>query len=149
MNGKWKQHDFERRCFLKGTLAAVGAAVTGVEIFGCATVSVYSGQVNRGRISIPLVDVKDIVKSRGVFIVRAEEIHEDILLFMTDSGTYTAIGTLCTHQGCTVRPGKNVLICPCHGSSFDLEGRVLRGPAQRPLNTYLVEIEGEELWVVL
>ncbi len=43
---------------------------------------------------------------------------------------FVAVG-LCTHQGCTpyLNPGKG-FICPCHGSRYDLAGRVFdEGPA--------------------
>ncbi len=41
---------------------------------------------------------------------------------------------VCTHQGCTVASDGARLNCPCHGSQFSaLTGKVLRGPATRPL----------------
>ena len=40
----------------------------------------------------------------------------------------------CTHLGCRInKTDKGVLVCPCHGSSFNLEGKVLTGPATRNL----------------
>ncbi|MFQ4136502.1 Rieske 2Fe-2S domain-containing protein [Nodosilinea sp. PGN35] len=45
------------------------------------------------------------------------------------------IRPICTHMGCTVdwRAEQNRFVCPCHGSQFDGEGRVLAGPANEPL----------------
>jgi nitrite reductase/ring-hydroxylating ferredoxin subunit len=45
-----------------------------------------------------------------------------------------AINATCTHLGCTVKHVKGALTptqfeCPCHGSQFDGEGRVITGPA--------------------
>ncbi|MBD2113186.1 MULTISPECIES: Rieske 2Fe-2S domain-containing protein [Cyanophyceae] len=42
---------------------------------------------------------------------------------------------ICPHRGCAViwQADQNRFACPCHGSKFDAEGRVLRGPARKPL----------------
>ncbi|MCM1056932.1 MAG: FAD-dependent oxidoreductase [Firmicutes bacterium] len=41
----------------------------------------------------------------------------------------------CTHMGCKLiwNPHEKSWECPCHGSRFDGAGRILDGPAQRPL----------------
>jgi Rieske Fe-S protein len=41
------------------------------------------------------------------------------------------------------------LVCPCHGSEYDLLGRVLEGPAERPLTRFPVSVEGDDLVIVL
>ena len=55
-------------------------------------------------------------------------------LFRDESGFY-AVSGLCTHLGCTVaiKDGSH-FVCPCHGSEFELQGAVLIGPAELPLN---------------
>jgi menaquinol-cytochrome c reductase iron-sulfur subunit len=62
----------------------------------------------------------------------------------------TIYSPLCTHLGCGFRwePEKQVFICPCHASVFDIEGRVLEGPAPRPLDTLPVKIENGRLWTI-
>ncbi len=46
-----------------------------------------------------------------------------------------AIRPICTHLGCTVdwQSTENRFVCPCHGSQYDAQGRVLQGPARRSL----------------
>ena len=44
-----------------------------------------------------------------------------------------AMSAVCTHLGCTVGKLEWGYQCPCHGSRFDTGGRVLRGPAPKPL----------------
>lgn len=54
-----------------------------------------------------------------------------------------ALDLVCTHLGCTVNVTPTGLVCPCHGSAFDREGRVLKGPADRALKRYEVTKVGE------
>ena len=64
-------------------------------------------------------------------------------------GSLYAFDDACTHMGCSLGKGKlegTTVTCPCHGSQFDVtSGAVIRGPAQRPVRSRSVEVEGEEL----
>ena len=66
-------------------------------------------------------------------------------------GDLHAFDDTCTHRACSLAKGKldgTTVTCPCHGSQFDVtSGAVLRGPAQRPVRSRLVEVEGEDLLV--
>jgi Rieske Fe-S protein len=57
-----------------------------------------------------------------------------------DDGQFAVISPICTHQGCTVDIQGPRLVCPCHGSTYDREGRVLRGPAQRSLTRFTTAV---------
>lgn len=62
---------------------------------------------------------------------------EEIKAFLIRKGnSFQAISAVCTHLGCTVNRvvGDVPYKCPCHGSHFNEEGRVISGPAPRPLN---------------
>jgi cytochrome b6-f complex iron-sulfur subunit len=54
---------------------------------------------------------------------------------------YAAFSAVCTHLGCVVKwkRARRQFFCPCHGGRFDLAGRVLGGPAPRPLARLVVE----------
>ncbi len=47
-----------------------------------------------------------------------------------------AISQVCPHMGCVLawQTQAGGFQCPCHGSRFDKEGRVVHGPADHPLN---------------
>jgi nitrite reductase/ring-hydroxylating ferredoxin subunit len=51
------------------------------------------------------------------------------------SGHLHAVSPTCTHMGCTVawNGAESTWDCPCHGSRFAVDGRVLHGPALHPL----------------
>jgi cytochrome b6-f complex iron-sulfur subunit len=52
----------------------------------------------------------------------------------------SAMTAVCTHLGCTVEWFGNdrSFHCPCHGSIYNADGSVVRGPAQRELEHYAV-----------
>jgi menaquinol-cytochrome c reductase iron-sulfur subunit len=58
-----------------------------------------------------------------------------------------AYGPQCTHLGCAYHwdETKNEFICPCHSSIFSIDGKVVSGPAPRPLDRYETRIEGTKL----
>ncbi len=58
-----------------------------------------------------------------------------------------AFAPQCPHLGCAYhweQPSREFL-CPCHASTFSIEGDVLSGPSPRPLDRYELRIEGEKL----
>lgn len=55
-------------------------------------------------------------------------------LLIKDGGGIYAMTAVCTHLGCTVGlPSGGRIVCPCHGSEYDLGGGNLVGPAPSPL----------------
>ena len=62
----------------------------------------------------------------------------------TEDRNVIAYKPACTHLSCAYHwenQGKK-FVCPCHGSEFSLEGKVLMGPAPRPLDRFLTKVEG-------
>ena len=60
------------------------------------------------------------------------------MLIHTESG-FSALSLSCTHLGCTVEQNKDGFVCPCHGSHFDVNGKLLHGPAAKPLASLCIE----------
>lgn len=88
---------------------------------------------------------------------RLSDLERRMILFLRKRRVYVvrdregvfAESAVCTHLGCLTRPNPNEdgFFCPCHGSRFALDGRVLDGPAPRPLEHFRVDREGDRLWV--
>jgi cytochrome b6-f complex iron-sulfur subunit len=58
---------------------------------------------------------------------------ERMWVFFDDGGLY-AISAVCTHLGCVVaKQEEGGFFCPCHGSRFAADGKVLKGPAPKAL----------------
>lgn len=67
-------------------------------------------------------------------------------------GKVRALNVVCPHAGCFVdyRSSENHFHCPCHNSSFSVDGKILdpKSPSPRPLDELPVEIRrGSEIWV--
>jgi 3-phenylpropionate/trans-cinnamate dioxygenase ferredoxin subunit len=67
------------------------------------------------------------------------------------NGRFYAIDDVCTHDGGPLDQGElegNLVECPRHGAKFDVTtGRPMTLPAVKPVATYPVEIDGDEVKV--
>ena len=60
-----------------------------------------------------------------------------------DDTDFFAVSAECTHQSCLIPAfgSAKTSTCPCHGSRFGHDGRVIRGPAGDPLVRYETSVE--------
>jgi cytochrome b6-f complex iron-sulfur subunit len=67
--------------------------------------------------------------------------HGRFWLVHDDSGL-SAVYNSCTHLQCLFGwdEEKKIFICPCHGSEFSREGKVLKGPATRDLDRFPMQL---------
>jgi nitrite reductase/ring-hydroxylating ferredoxin subunit len=87
-------------------------------------------------------ELRDIATGHGAVIRRG--IHH-YAAFRDDSGVRVFSAT-CPHLGCVVHwnAAEKSFDCPCHGSRFDTQGRVMNGPAGSPLLPVQLEESKEE-----
>jgi 3-phenylpropionate/trans-cinnamate dioxygenase ferredoxin subunit len=90
-------------------------------------------------------NARDVVEGQmRVFDVSGTNVNVAIA-----DGRLYAFDDTCTHMGCSLASGElegTTVTCACHGSQFDVtSGAVLRGPAQRPVRSRAVQVEGEDL----
>jgi cytochrome b6-f complex iron-sulfur subunit len=73
-------------------------------------------------------------------------VMSNIAVGLDSNGVY-AMSAVCTHAGCLLDDGAHTIAagldCPCHGSTFDGDGAVTKGPARDPLQHYLVTIAAD------
>jgi 3-phenylpropionate/trans-cinnamate dioxygenase ferredoxin component len=83
--------------------------------------------------------------------MRAFEVRGTKIAVANLGGEFHAFDDTCTHLGCSLAEGdleETTVICPCHGSEFDVRtGEVLQGPAREPIETYETRVEGGRLEV--
>ena len=73
-----------------------------------------------------------------------------IWAFRTEKGEVVVYSPICPHLGCGYHweEEEKKFFCPCHDSVFDLDGKVLAGPAPRPLDTLPIKVEENRLFVL-
>ena len=83
--------------------------------------------------------------------IRAFDVRGTRIAVANVGGLFHAFDDTCTHMGCSLAEGdleETTVICPCHGSEFDVtSGAVLQGPAREPVETYETRVEGGSLEV--
>lgn len=151
-------HDMSRRSFMVRTIiaifafigAAFAAALGGFGIMP-ALKKREPGWSDAGTVA-DLAEARpqerrfsEIVKSGW----QSEKQERTIWIVRKADSTLTAYASSCPHLGCGYRwvEAEQRFACPCHGSLFDINGKVLAGPAPRPLDTLPVRVENGRLLV--
>jgi cytochrome b6-f complex iron-sulfur subunit len=60
-------------------------------------------------------------------------------MIVRDKNGFQAMSLTCTHLGCMVEPRNFGYECPCHGSRYTVEGKVVKGPASSNLPTLSIK----------
>ena len=101
--------------------------------------------MENGIVRLSLRQNPELSEPRGSLRLMPDGWDDPVYLLVLDGGGFAAVSSICTHRGCTVDLGGPGLACPCHGSQYDREGVVVRGPASRALERYPVRSSGDEL----
>jgi menaquinol-cytochrome c reductase iron-sulfur subunit len=147
-----------RRSFLKLATGAL-ALLTGV-VIGAPIVLNLIGPIYRrrklswakaGRIGLlpegNPVRLTFAIQTKDAYISKTE--MHDVWTIKHSPERITVFSPICPHLGCEYNwdPKTGHFECPCHGSVFALDGKVLAGPAPRPLDRLPTKIKNEELYV--
>lgn len=130
----------DRRAFV----SACAACCASLTVAGCASLVTHPVPVADGRVRLRLADYPDLTAADGVIRIQPTGLEHPIYVLTAGAG-FQAVSPICTHRGCTVDVHGDRLVCPCHGSTYDRSGAVLKGPAQRALARFAVERTGDEL----
>jgi Rieske Fe-S protein len=70
-----------------------------------------------------------------------------VIINRAANNVFYALNSKCAHEGCAVDPfdaSSNAVICPCHGSTYAIDGKRLSGPAPSGLTRYTVNFDGQD-----
>mgnify|MGYP002631268180 CR=1 FL=1 len=133
----------DRRTFLQWTAKGCAAGCASVLLPACASVPTLRPKVDGDVLSVSgdqLLDSDD-----AWYVARAG----GPLVLLRQGAGFVALSGVCTHLECRLRPSGTFLRCPCHGSTFQPDGTVVRGPATRALPTYAVRETAAGLEIVV
>ncbi len=132
----------ERRDFIKSScntclLIATGFLLPALTGCGPAAYQVFNTEIKEDRIQVPA----DSFVKGPLVLVRPKGWFYSIALHKKEDNTYTALLLKCTHQDNQLTAFGSGYNCSLHGSAFNLEGQVTKGPAERALKAYEVTTE--------
>ena len=118
-------------------------------ILGGGWILLRSRLANAKKLAVPLTKVPGLGKVGGWAKVKL--VGKEILFVRVDAKHIKGIDPKCTHRDCPVKYNEKTkkLDCTCHGSSFDLNGGVLKGPASKALKTYPTALEGDRIIITI
>ena len=126
---------------LLGTAAILLPALT-----GCSpTYQVFKTTVNNNQVAIPLSSFDKV----NFQLVRPNGWLYDIAVQKKKDNTYSALLLRCTHKDNQLDPTGNGFHCSMHGSQFDAEGKVRKGPAERTLKQFTTSVVENNLIIHL
>ena len=74
---------------------------------------------------------------------------DSVVITQPTAGDFKAFSAVCTHKGCDLdKVADGTIDCPCHGSKFNLDGTVAKGPADKPLEAKAVKVDGDSIVLV-
>ncbi len=102
------------------------------------------GQETQGRIlaSINIADNPDLQKVGGSVLLENTPVGK-LLVIQTSENVFVSLSPLCPHRKCEVRVlNPSMIRCPCHQSSYKIDGTYVSGPAKASLRKYVTRVEG-------
>jgi len=141
-----------RRHFLENLIKIGALGVVGSGVMACASggLPLMMGQEENEQIRIRLSEATALNLPDGAISLATTEQGElNIVVLKIAENEFVALSMICTHLGCRVRKARDGFACPCHGSRYDLQGKVINGPAAKSLMSFPVRREGEELVIEL
>ena len=135
----------DRREFVEASVAAMLGAPL---LSACASLMTRTVTPIDGALRLALAHYPELTADGGSLKILPKGAQDPIYVLVLGNRRYAALSPICTHLGCTVEIEDGRLVCPCHGSNYDREGRVLRGPAERPLSRFRAELTSDDVLVI-
>ena len=121
-------------------LGAAGYSLLQLESCSPAT-SVFKTPIANGNLNVPL----SLFDKNTLQIVRPNGWYYDVAVQKNQDNSYIALLLQCTHQENQLTVSSAGYHCSLHGSNFDKQGNVRKGPAEQPLHHFETSIDNNIL----
>ena len=118
--------------------------ITGL-LSSCAPYDVYETVMEKNKIVVPVSSFA----GKDIKIIRAKNLDYDIALRKMKDGSFTALLLRCTHASNPLKYTGSEFFCSLHGSTFDLKGIVIEGPAVHSLRKYETVVTGNNIVIII
>lgn len=112
---------------------------------------VFIPQVVNSKVELPFANIPELASVGGSWVGQPQGLADTLVVVRTSQTAASALSAVCTHQGCLVSyaAANNNLACPCHGSNYDLTGKVTQGPATTPVKQYAASVGASSVTVTV
>ena len=128
-----------RRDFISATCMGCMGIAAGLSILSaesCKTTEHASITFSNGMLNIP----NSLFTATEYQVFSNSNLEYNVLLVKQTDGSYRAFEMRCTHKGAALKADSSGIYCPEHGSKFNEDGTVLKGPATTSLQEYKVAL---------
>jgi menaquinol-cytochrome c reductase iron-sulfur subunit len=141
-----------RRSFYSAAIAGLGAIMTAALAAPAAAYLLFKPRSQKQLDFVPAADLTQLAVGKPEEVVfrrtrvdgwRVLNEKSTAWVVRKDDRNVVAFTPQCTHLGCAYHwdEKENNFFCPCHNSVFTIDGKVLNGPAPRPLDRYVTKID--------
>jgi menaquinol-cytochrome c reductase iron-sulfur subunit len=141
-----------RRSFYSAAIAGLGALMTAALAAPAAAYLLIRPKSQKQSDFVPAADLAQLTVGKPEEVVfrrtrvdgwRVLNEKSTAWVLRKDDQNVVAFAPQCTHLGCAYHwdEKENNFLCPCHTSTFSIDGKVLSGPAPRPLDRLVTKID--------
>jgi Rieske Fe-S protein len=138
----------ERREFIKATCSLCVLLSPGVlleTLSSCAAYPVYKTDMAQSRIVVPI----SAFDKTDLQIIRTGNFNYDIALRKINNENYTALLLRCTHASNPLKYAGKEFVCPLHGSTYNMDGNVMEGPATKSLREMDIMLSNNKITILI
>lgn len=135
-----EKDNFNRRDFIKSSIKTITVGGLALSALDLKKLFAEADSKNPGEITkvINLSDYPELGNAGGYATIG------NVIVIRKSDSKFLALSLKCTHKKCDVEYDGSSFECPCHGSTYDGNGKVTNGPATKNLRSYKTSFNSEE-----